>query len=139
MTAPSKGVARPASLRALLVSAVAVPMLLAVAISAVFVYTVSHFIDTTERLNRADAAIAAAYETMKLLVDLETGQRGFLVGGDEIFLEPFHKARPQVAQSFDRLQTLLEPNGPAAHTLSSAGGLIDRWLANAETELRGCE
>jgi signal transduction histidine kinase/ActR/RegA family two-component response regulator len=48
-------------------------------------------------------ALLAAY------VDAETGQRGFLLTGDEAYLEPYHAARIAIERSDLRLKSLLTP------------------------------
>lgn len=42
-------------------------------------------------------------DTMSLLKDIETGQRGFLLTGDENFLAPYNQARQQFDQTYRRL------------------------------------
>lgn len=49
-------------------------------------------------------------QTEKLLVDAETGQRGFLLTGDERYLAPFNLASKQISQHLDNLATLTADN-----------------------------
>ncbi len=52
-------------------------------------------------------------ETLFLAItDSETGQRGYLLTGDESYLQPFRAASPQVEQSLARLGELIRESSP---------------------------
>ena len=48
--------------------------------------------------------IDAASGLMSSLTDMETGQRGYLLTGDEAYLQPYLAEREKVTQSFDGLR-----------------------------------
>lgn len=48
--------------------------------------------------------VAVIDETMALMQDAETGQRGFLITGDEQYLAPYNNAIVQVTRRLDRLR-----------------------------------
>src|SRR4051812_4217259 len=50
------------------------------------------------------ADIAAVMTTLQ---DAETGQRGYLLTGDESYLQPYNKAHEQVGQKMQQLRRLL--------------------------------
>ncbi len=56
-------------------------------------------------VEHTDRVINNANEAVKLTVDLETGMRGFLLSGDEHFLDPYETAKPRIDVA---LNTLLE-------------------------------
>ncbi|HJS84797.1 MAG TPA: CHASE3 domain-containing protein, partial [Acetobacteraceae bacterium] len=56
-----------------------------------------------EVIDEADGLLAA-------LLDAETGQRGFLLTGEERYLEPYAAALRRVASSLDRLRGLVADN-----------------------------
>ncbi len=49
----------------------------------------------------------SAEAVLRLAVDAETGQRGFLLTGDAIFLEPFHAAQAGYVYAIQNLQALI--------------------------------
>jgi signal transduction histidine kinase len=78
-------------------------------------------------------ALLAAY------VDAETGQRGFLLTGDETFLQPYDAARATLALSDLRLKTLLTPEKELAELrgrIEELGSQKMAVLANAIFEQR---
>jgi signal transduction histidine kinase/DNA-binding NarL/FixJ family response regulator len=63
----------------------------------------------SERLTTASHAAAVREEldaVVKSLVDAETGQRGFSLTGNEVFLAPVPEAASNLVRSFDRLSEL---------------------------------
>ncbi|GAA0741754.1 response regulator [Ideonella azotifigens] len=51
---------------------------------------------TADRLTRSAEAITQLQEVLSVLKDAETGQRGFLLTGDESYLAPYNDARARV-------------------------------------------
>ena len=73
-------------------------------------------------------AIARAQELLSLVVDMETGQRGYLLTGDTDFLEPYKLA---LAVWKDKLTTLakqVDDNPPQVERLHRIDGLLGKWL-----------
>ncbi|MQA73136.1 MAG: HAMP domain-containing protein [Solirubrobacterales bacterium] len=48
--------------------------------------------DAAEDAGRAERAVAAAGELERVVIDMETGVRGYLIAGDEGFLKPYRRA-----------------------------------------------
>jgi CHASE3 domain sensor protein len=69
-------------------------------------------------------------ETMALVVDAETGERGYLLTGKEEYLEPYTAALPKIDHSFHRLREMLVENGTAAERdLLGTNALVGRKLS----------
>ena len=51
-------------------------------------------------------AVAQMERLLSTVKDVETGQRGFVITGDESYLEPYERARPQVQVEIDHLRRL---------------------------------
>jgi signal transduction histidine kinase len=54
---------------------------------------------------------AALHEALGLIVDAETGQRGYLLTGKEEYLQPYDAALPKIGDAFHRLRELLVIHG----------------------------
>lgn len=71
--------------------------------------------DTARRVDHSDRVIAAAYDLNRLVLDQETGLRGYLATHDPVFLQPFKAAEPVIEGRFDNLQQLVtNEHGQAA-------------------------
>lgn len=82
---------------------------------ASFIYTAQRGLESIEQIKlHNDAARSALQnsilltETMSLLKDVESGQRGFIITGDDAFLAPYKEAREQFGETYRQLITVLE-------------------------------
>jgi anti-anti-sigma regulatory factor/CHASE3 domain sensor protein len=86
---------------------------------------------------RSDRVIAGAIATQRIASDLETGLRGYLLTGDEAFLDPTRAAQRQIAPEGRELARLVAGNrGQAAraarlqHRLEAyASGYVEQEIA----------
>jgi signal transduction histidine kinase len=96
------------------------------------------------RLEFANKAMSAALEmetavneTLALIGEAESGQRGFLLTGDPSYLKPYKAALPKIDQTFARLRELINANGTAVmidHT-GQLNVLIGKKLNELESTL----
>ena len=118
---------RAASLSARVIVGSALLALVVAGAFAVLVYAVSSLDDATKRERHAKAVTAATLQLEKLVLDLETGVRGFVLTGRNDALQPWRSARkalPARLAAFEKL-----PQTPAqrrlAHKLAAE---IDQYL-----------
>ncbi len=71
----------------------------------------------------------ALAKNLSLLIDMETGQRGFSLTGNRDFLEYENSAKPQIQKSVLYLQTLIKDNPSQLQKLDSLKQLIDLKIA----------
>ncbi len=83
---------------------------------------VAHTIDVTDHLD----ALLSTFQ------DAETGQRGYLLTGDERYLEPYHAATAALQAEFPRLRVLVSDNPHELERLE----VLERLAANKNAELR---
>jgi signal transduction histidine kinase len=101
-------------------------VLLAILVAATFViliHAVSALNDATDKEAHAKDVTSATLGLEKLVIDLETGLRGFVFNGNESFLQPWRKARadlPRRLQDFVRLASTNPEQGEAARQLRAA-------------------
>ena len=96
------------------------------------------------RLEQANRQMATAlemqatlHEAQALIVDAETGQRGYLLTGREEYLAPYTQAVPKVDGALNRLRELLVVNGTPAQrdSLGRLNNLIGKKLAELEAAI----
>jgi signal transduction histidine kinase len=80
---------------------------------------------------------ATLHETLALIVDAETGQRGYLLTGKEEYLQPYDSALPRIADSLHKLRELLVADGTAAQrdNIGQLSNLVGRKLAELEAAI----
>ncbi|MFA9391095.1 MAG: methyl-accepting chemotaxis protein [Prolixibacteraceae bacterium] len=70
-----------------------------------------------------------------LLKDTETGQRGFVITGEEDYLEPFNNAKAELPIQIERLKTLTSDNENQQNRIKILNGLISQKLEELETTI----
>jgi signal transduction histidine kinase len=87
--------------------------LLAVTVGATFAVLLSMIAQLREeeaRAKHSDQVLVVANRLERLVVDLETGERGFLITAQDEFLEPWTAARADFPEQAQRLQRLVADN-----------------------------
>jgi signal transduction histidine kinase len=80
--------------------------LVVVAAFVVLLLAITNLRESTQLRRETREGLVAADELQRLIVDLETGLRGFVITGEERFLEPWNDARaafPSRAKALERL------------------------------------
>ncbi|NOK16460.1 methyl-accepting chemotaxis protein [Corallococcus carmarthensis] len=62
------------------------------------------------------------------MADLETGQRGFIITGDDKFLEPYTLARLSVSQNLDSLRQLTQSDHRQQDRQQEIRDLLQQWI-----------
>ncbi len=73
---------------------------------AVLLVSVADLRDAEGLARHSEEVLATANQFERLVVDLETGQRGFVITGQERFLQPWQQARNNLPQVSARLEQL---------------------------------
>lgn len=85
---------------------------------------------------RTHEVITALDDLLSTLKDAETGQRGYLLTGDERYLEPFNQARSELDSSLDEIKTLSQQTGSGETRLVEVRSHIDAKMAELEETIR---
>jgi CheY-like chemotaxis protein/CHASE3 domain sensor protein len=85
-----------APIRRRLTIALATPLLVLVAVGGLLAWQVQRLSENARLADHSANVIAKSFEVKTAMVDQETGLRGYLLGGQREFLEPFNNAKPLV-------------------------------------------
>jgi PAS domain S-box-containing protein len=86
-----------------------------------------------DRLVTASLEVRSAIQSVEgLLVDAETGVRGFLLTGDPAFLEPYERAVAALTDEIDRLEELVSDNQLQTSRVDLVRRAAERRLAVSE-------
>lgn len=80
---------------------------------------------------------ASLNETLALIVNAETGQRGYLLTGKEEYLAPYNAAVPRIDSAFGKLRELLVTQGTPEQRASAGriNNLVGKKLAELEAAI----
>jgi PAS domain S-box-containing protein len=87
-------------------------------------------------VDHADLVISHANHLIKLMVDEETGLRGYLLTKDKLFLQPFHEADQQLEPEFATLFSLLNDRPRQTLRLKNLQAAHQQWEQEAHQEIQ---
>ncbi len=112
--------------------AVNVLLLAFLCVIAVVMYrATTGLIENTGWVTHTSTVISHANALGKTMVDMETGQRGFMLTGNENFLEPFVDGKMAFVQTIEKTMDLVADNPPQVKRLESIRQLKEHWLTSA--------
>ncbi|HET6313478.1 MAG TPA: CHASE3 domain-containing protein, partial [Chloroflexia bacterium] len=59
-----------------------------------------------DNIERANAFLLKERTVYSLMIDMETGERGYIITGDEAFLEPYNRAKAALPALWEELATI---------------------------------
>lgn len=113
--------------RKILMRNVALPLGVGIVSVLVFAALLSYLMNVIGWVDHTDRVINNANEAVKLSVDMETGMRGFLLTGDEHFLDPYEVAKPRIKAELEGLKGLVGDNPQQVDRLNRLEALQDAW------------
>ncbi|SOQ09678.1 response regulator [Pseudomonas syringae group genomosp. 3] len=96
--------------RKLLGRNVGLPLGVGVLSAVFFILLISYLLNAIQWVEHTDRVINNTNRSMKLSIDMETGMRGFLLTGDQHFLDPYEIAKPLLVAELNGLQELVKDN-----------------------------
>ena len=119
--------------RKLLSRNVSLPLGVGVISAVFFVSLITYLLSVIQWVEHTDRVINNANEASKLTVDLETGMRGYLLTGDEHFLDPYETAKPRITVALDTLLELTADNPAQTDRLRRLQALQTDWTNYAQS------
>ncbi len=107
----------------------ALSLVLLVAIGAVSYGSISKLTSTSQWVTHTHEALEHIAGVLSSLKDAETGQRGYVITGDETFLEPYNTGSGEVLSQVKELRKLTADNPRQQKRLDAAETLIAAKLA----------
>jgi len=115
------------SFRKLLSRNVGLPLGVGLLGAVAFVAVINYLLSALQWVEHTDRVIGNANETVKLSIDMETGMRGFLITGDERFLDPYEVAKPRIFGSLQSLRGMVEDNPQQVERIDRLIALQQAW------------
>lgn len=104
--------------------------------AAVSFLSISEMNSSAQWVKHTHKVINVAKTVSAAMVDMETGQRGFMVTGIDEYLEPFHAGKNIIDDSIDEGKTLTSDNPKQGPRWEQIRSLKDQWITTvAEPEI----
>lgn len=115
------------SLRSKVALASAAPLVLVVLLGIVSALSLTSVRESSDQVKHSYRVIARARQTAKLIVEVETGQRGYLLTGSDEFLQPYRKASESLGRTLAELQQTVRGDWVQVQRLLRLKGLMREW------------
>ncbi|HEY0108264.1 MAG TPA: CHASE3 domain-containing protein [Fibrella sp.] len=90
----------------------------------------------SKQISRTFQTINTLEDILSLVKDIETGTRGYIITGKEIFLEPRHVARPRIYPQLRKLRILLANDLPKQKQTDELMRLVDAKIAISNRQIQ---
>lgn len=113
----------------LLGNIIAVGLLIVFAVAIYF--SINTLMETSRWVAHTEKVISKGHELTEELLNLETGERGYLITGKDEFLEPYQSALISFEATLNKTANLVSDNPVQVRNLKRIEELVDRWLKEA--------
>jgi signal transduction histidine kinase len=92
--------------------------------------------EAMDEVAQAHIARSHVQRLLRDVLDAETGQRGYLLTGDTMYLEPYKTAIADIGQTQDQLRELFSTRSDQITALARLGRTVQRKLAEMDLSIR---
>jgi signal transduction histidine kinase/CHASE3 domain sensor protein len=124
-----------ANFRRRLTRAIALPLLLMLALCGILLLQLTHLLSVTQSVDHTDRVIAQANYTQRLLLDMESGIRGYLITSNPDFLAPYRKSSLLIDSAFNDLRDLISDNPRQVQRLKELQTIYQQWNRYAPSQI----
>ncbi len=117
-----------------------VSMIILIVSSVASFVSINNLLDSAGLVNHTNEVILQLKEINAALIDAETGQRGYLITGEDEFLDPYNDARERSITAFNNVKILTQDNSRQQEKLPALRRLMDgrfRYLESAIENRKG--
>ena len=98
-----------------------------IAVACLYSTGITSLVKTDDWVAHTHRVISFGNLIQKLLVDMETGERGFLITGKGNFLEPYQKGQEEYSVVISHTKTLVSDNPGQIKLLVEIDTLVRKW------------
>ncbi len=106
---------------------ITMPLALGAISAALFVGLMLYLVSSLRWVEHTERVIGSASEVSRLSAEMEAGMRGFLITGDEPFLQPYEIARARSNGEMTALIDLVTDNPPQMNRVRRVQALQTQW------------
>lgn len=107
-----------------------IPILLLAALGGISAYSISSIVQTNKWVQHTYNVLGDSSGIVSSAVDMETGMRGYLLAGQEQFLEPYENGQVETYKALEQLREEVSDNPRQVGRLSEAESILRDWQSN---------
>ena len=118
--------------------AISLPLAVLAVALVVFINEASYYntVSSVGNMERAQSTRSALNELMQSMLDAETGQRGYLLTGNQVYLEPYYETLKTINQQLDLLRITFTPYQDQLGEFGVMSRHISRKLAEMDLSIK---
>jgi len=116
-------------LKSLLRRVIVIPMMVTAALAALLLWESFDLNRSLQWVDHTDQVLDQSARLLKLLVDVETGMRGYLATSDETLLQPYLEGTKRFDSEYRALYKLVDDSSPQKQRLAEVRASYMEWLA----------
>jgi PAS domain S-box-containing protein len=122
--------------RRTLARAITLPVFLLIALTLIFLWQLNSLLMVAQSVAQTDQVIAQAQTAEVLLIDQETGLRGYLLTGEPDFLEPYQRAQAIIVPSLSQLGGMVSDQPAQVDLVARIRASYDQWHTYSQEVIR---
>jgi PAS domain S-box-containing protein len=119
-----------------LILTVLLPFLLMGAIATVLLWSINDLLKNTDFVQHTGQVITQAFRAEKLILDMETGLRGYVITSKREFLEPYENALHSTDDALARLDAMVGKEDSTHRNVAEIQSLFGQWKDYSQDEMR---
>jgi PAS domain S-box-containing protein len=112
-------------------STIALQIVLLLLLSGISIWQITRLLSVLRWVDHSDQVISQANYTQKLLLDRETGLRGYLLTGKQNFLAPYEQANAVIDANLEDLKRLVADNKSQVRRVTALIAQSNQWEQQA--------
>ncbi|RYZ86890.1 MAG: two-component system sensor histidine kinase/response regulator, partial [Moraxellaceae bacterium] len=112
---------------------IALPLVVGIASAVLFVVLINYLLSALRWVEHTESVIGKSNEISKLIVDMQTGLRGYLITGEDTFLSPYRLAKPKLSAEIVNLQQYVKDNQVQVERLQRIQSMMANWDTYAQS------
>ncbi|MHC4160294.1 MAG: CHASE3 domain-containing protein, partial [Planctomycetota bacterium] len=116
------------TLRTKIMAGSCLPLILVVALGIVCWSGIQSLLESSNWVDHTHTVIEEAMQIEGAAVDMETGMRGYLLAGNDSFLDPYNNGKQRFASQISELKTTVNDNPAQVARLDEIKTNIDAWV-----------
>jgi PAS domain S-box-containing protein len=117
--------------RRTLARAISLPIFLLILLALIFLWQLNSLLDAAQWVDHTDQVITQAHAIQELLIDQETGLRGYVITGEQDFLEPYRRAQTSISPTLGVLASLVSDTPTQQELIGAIHANYGQWLLYA--------
>jgi CheY-like chemotaxis protein/signal transduction histidine kinase/CHASE3 domain sensor protein len=123
------------SFRTQVLSGFIVSIVLVLAVGALSYRSINQFKDDTVWVDHTQKVIKTSDNLLQLMIDAETGMRGYVATNNPAFLDPYRSSLPKIITDINQLKELVQDNPLEVRRIDSISVLVHDQLAILKADI----